>query len=228
MVTTTEMMSSCRRACLAEAMAMVPLWWLLMHTQQLAVTDDCLPAAAPVLVSALRGMLVMGDVHFSLVWRCTRGDESWARLLYIMFCMESSVAKLVLVYRDVPQCALGWAGLLVKHLAGVANIALVIFILYVMRNLTPIADPSDPSAPTSPTGSDKGVDHVMPSTWTLEAGENPETCAICLETPAQGDVVSKLDCGHVFHAECVSKWMSSGGLCPFRCPATSRPAESAV
>ncbi|CAE8644209.1 unnamed protein product [Polarella glacialis] len=55
----------------------------------------------------------------------------------------------------------------------------------------------------------------------LEGG----TCAICLEEVASAAAchagldrpAARLSCGHVFHADCVGKWIQMSASCPFRC-----------
>ena len=42
-----------------------------------------------------------------------------------------------------------------------------------------------------------------------------EICAICHEDMGDGCTVAKLPCGHLFHKECVTKWLVGGKL---RCP----------
>ncbi|XP_074580902.1 RING-H2 finger protein ATL80-like [Curcuma longa] len=48
------------------------------------------------------------------------------------------------------------------------------------------------------------------------AGLETETCAICLAEYEVADVLRRLPaCGHVFHVECVDRWLRSHGSCPF-------------
>lgn len=39
-------------------------------------------------------------------------------------------------------------------------------------------------------------------------------CAICLETYKKGDKYIPLPCFHIFHSECIHKWMNIGNKCP--------------
>eukprot|EP00927_Polykrikos_kofoidii_P032710 TRINITY_DN27783_c0_g1_i1.p1 TRINITY_DN27783_c0_g1~~TRINITY_DN27783_c0_g1_i1.p1 ORF type:complete len:207 (+),score=31.10 TRINITY_DN27783_c0_g1_i1:50-670(+) len=42
-----------------------------------------------------------------------------------------------------------------------------------------------------------------------------ETCSVCLYSFAKGDDVSALLCGHLFHRDCISKWLlESSRKCP--------------
>jgi len=43
------------------------------------------------------------------------------------------------------------------------------------------------------------------------------TCSICLEDYQDGDFVSRLPCGHLFHHSCINNWYLSRGTCPLRC-----------
>eukprot|EP00440_Ansanella_granifera_P021125 gb/GFBE01022938.1/.p1 GENE.gb/GFBE01022938.1/~~gb/GFBE01022938.1/.p1 ORF type:complete len:198 (+),score=23.74 gb/GFBE01022938.1/:1-594(+) len=46
-------------------------------------------------------------------------------------------------------------------------------------------------------------------------------CAICLEEILAEAAPTRLRCGHVFHRECVGRWLQYGTGCPYRC---SQPA----
>ena len=40
---------------------------------------------------------------------------------------------------------------------------------------------------------------------------NQECCTICLDKP---DKAIQLKCGHVFHKECIHKWLPKNKTCP--------------
>jgi hypothetical protein len=42
---------------------------------------------------------------------------------------------------------------------------------------------------------------------------NEEDCAICYETLKDSDVI-KLKCDHIFHKDCIEKWIEKSGTCP--------------
>mmetsp|Transcript_6076 Transcript_6076/g.14535 ORF Transcript_6076/g.14535 Transcript_6076/m.14535 type:complete len:347 (-) Transcript_6076:138-1178(-) len=44
-------------------------------------------------------------------------------------------------------------------------------------------------------------------------------CAICLMPLVAGDVAGSLPCKHLFHSDCVARWLESGHACPMRCEA---------
>lgn len=46
----------------------------------------------------------------------------------------------------------------------------------------------------------------------------PGNCCICLEDFLEADLLGRLNCGHVFHGNCVSLWVETGPGCPMRCP----------
>eukprot|EP00928_Gymnodinium_smaydae_P063720 TRINITY_DN47215_c0_g1_i1.p1 TRINITY_DN47215_c0_g1~~TRINITY_DN47215_c0_g1_i1.p1 ORF type:complete len:244 (+),score=25.23 TRINITY_DN47215_c0_g1_i1:38-733(+) len=63
--------------------------------------------------------------------------------------------------------------------------------------------------------------------WDPEDGRvsDATTCCICLDSLASDELVTQLVCKHVFHADCVSAWLSlqqfrrlSSLMCPMRCP----------
>lgn len=53
-----------------------------------------------------------------------------------------------------------------------------------------------------------------------------EKCAICLSEFEEGEDVKRLPCGHVFKAECVSRWLKVNKTCPM-CKTSIRPGEGA-
>ena len=44
---------------------------------------------------------------------------------------------------------------------------------------------------------------------------NQKKCSICLEDYQQNDKISILKCDHIFHNECIKKWLNNNGTCPF-------------
>lgn len=52
-------------------------------------------------------------------------------------------------------------------------------------------------------------------------------CAICLQDFVPQDSAVRLPCNHIFHTECVGKWMSRGHGCPYRCGRTNPGTVSA-
>jgi len=68
-------------------------------------------------------------------------------------------------------------------------------------------------------------------TFTMETHgietEQTRECAICLNCPCPGEVVTELHCHHVFHSSCITCWIDKGGRgCPMRCQSPS--VEAAV
>ncbi|KAK1284052.1 E3 ubiquitin protein ligase RIE1 [Acorus calamus] len=47
-----------------------------------------------------------------------------------------------------------------------------------------------------------------------EAVEEECACAVCLEGFGKGESVSRLPCSHVYHSECIVKWLRCKGSCP--------------
>ncbi|SMR62175.1 unnamed protein product [Zymoseptoria tritici ST99CH_1E4] len=48
-----------------------------------------------------------------------------------------------------------------------------------------------------------------------------DPCGICQEDYEAGEERSTLPCAHQFHKFCVTRWLISGGSCPYRCPRPS-------
>ena len=44
--------------------------------------------------------------------------------------------------------------------------------------------------------------------------EDKKRCSICLENFKNGDDSIILPCIHIFHSECIKKWMKTNGVCP--------------
>ena len=46
-------------------------------------------------------------------------------------------------------------------------------------------------------------------------GENNKyQCTVCLENIEKGDKITKLDCKHIFHTDCINEWVSRDNTCP--------------
>lgn len=53
-----------------------------------------------------------------------------------------------------------------------------------------------------------------------EPAEPATTCAICLDTFTEGDIINDTSkCPHVFHSQCLMEWLDKHDVCPCcRCP----------
>jgi hypothetical protein len=47
-----------------------------------------------------------------------------------------------------------------------------------------------------------------------QAGDNADTCAICLSTYEHGEELRTLPCAHAFHCGCIDRWMQASKKCP--------------
>lgn len=54
-----------------------------------------------------------------------------------------------------------------------------------------------------------------PSTGGGEEDDEAEKCAICLGEYENDEMVKTLPCYHVFHSECVDRWLKVNKICPF-------------
>ena len=41
-----------------------------------------------------------------------------------------------------------------------------------------------------------------------------DSCAICIEDFASGNVLRRLSCGHLYHRDCIDKWLDRKPICP--------------
>ena len=55
----------------------------------------------------------------------------------------------------------------------------------------------------------------------------PAECVICLN-PVSGATDRRLACNHVFHADCIERWLSSNNSCPVCRAAVARETQEAV
>ncbi|CAM6067644.1 unnamed protein product [Sphagnum tenellum] len=55
---------------------------------------------------------------------------------------------------------------------------------------------------------------LLPVTTIAPTDVCDESCSICLEVPAAGDVVRRLPCMHAFHKQCIDKWLHRQAVCP--------------
>jgi len=76
---------------------------------------------------------------------------------------------------------------------------------------------------TRPTASRAGVERLTGASGEAFLGEN---CAICLLAFETSDEVKVLQCSHVFHQECVAKWLLERcKFCPL-CGEEALPREA--
>ena len=45
--------------------------------------------------------------------------------------------------------------------------------------------------------------------------DDNSNCIICMEDFEENEKVKQLDCGHIFHGECIDKWLEKQKTCPF-------------
>jgi hypothetical protein len=60
------------------------------------------------------------------------------------------------------------------------------------------------------------LQRLCPCPYTGRGGEGEEEaeCSICLSCYAEGVSVCYLRCGHIFHAGCISTWLTVKNACP--------------
>lgn len=75
-------------------------------------------------------------------------------------------------------------------------------------------------------GSSSGSSSTAGPSSKKESSKNEaEKCAICLGEYEDGEEVKTLPCFHVFHTECVDKWLKVNKICPF-CKQSIRPGDN--
>merc|ERR1719158_622521 len=74
-----------------------------------------------------------------------------------------------------------------------------------------------------PTASSSAVDNLK--TVCIDGHEHESECPVCLEKFAVGDMATKLPCGHLFHGECVGKWLREHDN---RCPVCRHELQAAT
>ncbi|KAL2610570.1 hypothetical protein R1flu_029143 [Riccia fluitans] len=55
---------------------------------------------------------------------------------------------------------------------------------------------------------------LLPVTRLQPSDVREDTCSICLEKEVAGEVVRRLPCIHVFHRQCIDKWLLQKPVCP--------------
>ena len=45
-------------------------------------------------------------------------------------------------------------------------------------------------------------------------GKDDNKCVVCQYEFKNGEEVTKLSCGHLFHSDCVDTWLSKNKVCP--------------
>ncbi|CAJ1361615.1 unnamed protein product [Effrenium voratum] len=59
----------------------------------------------------------------------------------------------------------------------------------------------------------------------IDSAKFEPTCVICIAEFQPGEALARLPCGHTFHRECVSEWLSQHRKCPLRCAGLVLPPE---
>jgi E3 ubiquitin-protein ligase RHA2 len=65
---------------------------------------------------------------------------------------------------------------------------------------------------------------IKPTNKALVPSEEDAKCCVCLSRLQQGDTMKELPCQHIFHRECVDRWLR---LCQKTCPLCRVSVDSA-
>ena len=63
--------------------------------------------------------------------------------------------------------------------------------------------------PIKPIKPIKPIDHIV-----LDKEFENNECIICLENMKTGDKIKILECGHIYHNECINDWFKRKKECP--------------
>ncbi|KAG4983074.1 hypothetical protein JHK87_027823 [Glycine soja] len=63
------------------------------------------------------------------------------------------------------------------------------------------------------TGASSNLINSLPQS-TIQTDNFTDACAICLETPVQGEIIRHLPCLHKFHKDCIDPWLQRKTSCP--------------
>ncbi|WP_448216698.1 RING finger domain-containing protein [Endozoicomonas sp. 2B-B] len=77
---------------------------------------------------------------------------------------------------------------------------------------------------TRPPGTPPGTPPSTPSP-SAPYQEPTDNCPVCLESFADREVSVLEDCRHMFHKDCVAKWLSANSICPV-CRTSLRAREA--
>ncbi|XVF00209.1 hypothetical protein REPUB_Repub03eG0265600 [Reevesia pubescens] len=63
-------------------------------------------------------------------------------------------------------------------------------------------------------GDNEDEDRTVKKRRRLEDLSSKKQCTICLDEFFDGDEVASMPCGHVYHDDCIVKWLETSHLCP--------------
>ncbi|KAJ2949406.1 hypothetical protein O0L34_g15320 [Tuta absoluta] len=68
------------------------------------------------------------------------------------------------------------------------------------------------------------INQIPSQPVTAEQAANNATCSVCWDVFQVGEMVSKLECDHIFHANCIQPWLQLHATCPI-CRRSLLPEE---
>lgn len=159
-------------------------------------------------------------------WSPSSGDPQPARVrliqgLYLIFQFEIYISAITFIHKcetcqDTNPHLFSWVDfwiwqglflLLGLYLLGVCCVIAVIALLRGGYLVNRAADPEVLQQMET-------VDPEYVETWDGEYGRPPRECAICYENFCKTKVIKRTPCRHVFHEECLGKWLSAQRTCP--------------
>ena len=136
-------------------------------------------------------------------------------------CLCSSLRKFEIPVED--------HGTMIRQIVGLAGtstmpIVVDIIHVYLMEIVAPIEDPvrdyDTIILDSMETYEPKSIPATKSSVEALEkimfqpSSNSTQECSICLEEFQTGFVVTRMPCSHVYHGNCIAKWLQTSHFCP--------------
>ncbi|WOH06460.1 hypothetical protein DCAR_0625887 [Daucus carota subsp. sativus] len=105
---------------------------------------------------------------------------------------------------------------------GLVSVFLVLFFVYVSVEGTATLDVFSSSTVSFGSTSDRSLGATR--IQVEEGNKNVQQCVICQEEYHDGEKVTCMPCLHMFHKDCITKWLLRSHLCPickFQMPTSS-------
>ncbi|CAM9001797.1 unnamed protein product [Rhodiola kirilowii] len=107
---------------------------------------------------------------------------------------------------------------IVSHLYTISTVFFTLLLLELLISFRTLFKFLSATATASPTSFFQLVEHKVPTTlYKLRPPFTPESsdCSVCLTKFEEGDKIRKLKCKHIFHKDCLDRWLEQEfATCP--------------